>query len=72
MTQITDKKPRACRGGPVMRRTDSHVLEAACPAVSISGDQQATPVPWNDTLITYPDSDPRWGLDACEMSDTSD
>ena len=72
MTQITDKKPHACRGGIVMRRTDSHTLEAAIPAVSFSGDQHITGVSRNDKLTTYPDNDPRWGKEPCDLSDISD
>lgn len=55
-----------------MRRTDSHILEAAIPAVSISGDQNVPVNMRNDTLTSYPDSDPRWGKDACDLSDISD
>lgn len=55
-----------------MRRTDSHIQEAAIPAVSFSGDQSIAGVPRNDTLTTYPDNDPRWGKEPCDLSDISD
>lgn len=67
MTRLSDTKPKACPGGIVMRRTESHVIEASIPDVSFSGDQLAEVNLRNTTLQTYPDNDPRWGKEPeCE------
>jgi hypothetical protein len=64
MTNLTDTKPVAC-GGPVLRRTDGHILDRSIYPVTASGDAYLAPPMRNFALTTTPDSDPAWGEHPC-------
>ena len=57
----TDKKPVAV-GGPVMRRTNQHILSNNGVTTFNTGDTHRKFPMTNQTQLTFPDSDPRWGL----------
>ena len=57
----SDLKPVAV-GGPIMRRSNQHVLSNNKLAGTQSGDSHFKFPMRNFALTTYPDSDPRWGL----------
>jgi hypothetical protein len=61
LIMTTDHKPVAV-GGPVMRRTDSHITDRNKPEISRSGDQHQKFAMFNTTQTKYSDDDPRWGL----------
>lgn len=62
MARLSDEPLKAV-SGPVMRRTDEHVLENSQMKVSRSGDSHVKGPQFNTNLRTCPDSDPRWGKD---------
>lgn len=65
MAQQTDVKPVAC-SGPIMRRTDEHVLSRSVMDGTRSGDQHNRFPMFNTAQDVTPDSDPRWGKTPCD------